>query len=410
LNTATVPRTFTFILAGGKGERLDPLTRDRAKPAVPIGAVHRLIDFTLSNCFNSGLGRVHVLAQHRRESLRACLQGLKNDGSISFLCPAPGHRYRGTADAVFQNLAALEKTDCDLVLILSGDHLYRMDYRRLLDFHVKRGSEITVAATEYASDAASQFGVLETNVESQLIGFEEKPLHPKAIANRPSRSLVNMGVYVFNRSLLADLLSHHGARESAYDFGRNVLPTLVGRRGASVYNFIENGKALGTYWRDVGTVDSYYRSNMELVDQTFESSRNAWPLIRGNGLRPNVSDCQRDSLVADGALIESSAEVIRSVLSSGVHIHHLAHVEDSVLLSGVRVGAGARIVRAVIDENVHVPDAMEIGYESQKDREHGLMTDGGIVAIAANTPLTRRPLERTVMVDGRNARSTKGAR
>jgi len=412
--TAGPSRTFTLILAGGKGERLYPLTQDRAKPAIPIGATHRLIDFTLSNCFNSGLKQIHILTQYCHESLHRYLDafhrplrpGTAQEQFSLSLCPPRSQPYCGTADAVFQNLVALEQSKSDLVLILSGDHVYKMDYRDLLDDHIKSGSEMTVAATECPADRASQFGVLEVDSNSKLIGFNEKPACPATIPNRPFHSLVSMGVYVFNTALLLDLLARDSEENTSHDFGRNIIPRMVGNRTSSVYNFADKGKKWGTYWRDVGTVDSFYRSNMDLLPSSvFKPSDGvAWPLIDSHRLRPADPDCRQDSIVAEGVFIETSAKVRQSVLSNGVQIHGRSRVENSILMANVRVGAGARIRRAIIDESVQVPAGMEIGYDSMRDREYGHISDEGIVVIAANTRLSLRddmqfsaPVERIIV-------------
>jgi glucose-1-phosphate adenylyltransferase len=396
-------RTVTFILAGGQGQRLHPLTRDRAKPAIPFGGIYRLIDFTISNCLNSGFRPIHILTQYRCESLRSHVRALalpippgnNRDEVVVCRCPVSGTRYRGTADAVFQNLPIVENSHADFVLILSGDHVYRMDYRELLRFHVDQGADVTVAGVEYPSSAASQFGILETDSKGCLVGFEEKPNKPKPIFANSSNSLVSMGVYVFNTRALIDVLCDDAQQNTSHDFGKDIIPTLIANRKVSAYNFTEMGLRQGAYWRDVGTVEAYYRVNMELLLSSFfdaYASAN-WRLYGRD--RQCDSECgevrrSSESLVVDSVVPEtvslaSGARVINSVLSPLIRIEHSAEVRNSILLQGVRVGAGARIQRAILDENVRIEDGVEIGYDSNRDREHGFVTESGIVVIPANT-------------------------
>ena len=398
-------RTLTFILAGGQGQRLHPLTRDRAKPAIPFGGIYRLIDFTLSNCLNSGFRRINVLTQYQCESLHSHVRALalrippgnNRDEVLVCRCPVSGKRYRGTADAVFQNLPIVENSRADFVLILSGDHVYKMDYRELLRFHVDHGAEVTIAGVEYPSSAASQFGILEADCKGRLVGFEEKPNKPKPICANSSNSLVSMGVYVFNTRALLDVLCDDAQQNTNHDFGKNIIPTLIANRKVSVYNFTEMGSRQGSYWRDVGTVEAYYRVNMELLLSSFFDAYASvsWPLygldrqvdsefVRAES-RPASGGVVVDSVVPETVSIESGARVIHSVLSPSIQIKNTAEVRNSILLHNVRVGAGARIQRAILDENVRIEDGVEIGYDPNRDREYGFVIESGIVVIPANT-------------------------
>ena len=394
-------RTLSFVLAGGQGERLHPLTRHRAKPAVPIAGVYRLIDFTLSNCVNSGLNRINILTQYQCESLHSYVRALARriqptadrDEVLLCRCPVSGKRYRGTADAVLQNLGVLENTREEFVVILSGDHVYKMDYRELLRFHLDRGADVTLAGVEYPSDDASQFGILETNLKGHLVGFEEKPIRPKPICAKSSNSLVSMGVYVFNSRTLMDVLSDDAQRNTSHDFGKDIIPRLAGAGNVFVYNFTEMGIRHGSYWRDVGTLDAYYRTNMELLLSSFLDPASAsWPLCNRaaqfpQGSRPMAQSQGMviDSVIPETVSIGPGSRIIHSVLSPDVQIENSAEVHNSILLHNVRVGVGARIQRAIIDENVQIEDGVEIGYDFNRDREYGFTTESGIVVIPANT-------------------------
>jgi glucose-1-phosphate adenylyltransferase len=396
-------RTLTFILAGGEGQRLLPLTRDRAKPAVPFGGIYRLIDFTLSNCVNSGFHRINILTQYQSESLHAHVRkwrlrippGVNRDEGPVCQCPVSGKRYRGTADAVFQNLAIVESSRAEFVLILSGDHVYKMDYRELLRFHVDDGADATIAAVEYPSHAASEFGILEMDSRGRLGGFAEKPTKPKPICADSSNSLVSMGVYVFNARALTDVLRGDAQQNTSHDFGKDIIPALIADRKVSVYNFSERGVRYGSHWRDIGTVDAYYRANMEFLLSSFPDTyaSASWPLYALE--RQFDCECREvrrvsklsvvDSVVPEPVSLGPGARIVHSVLSPSIRIESSAEVRDSILLENVRVGARARIQRAILDENVRVEDGVEIGYDSSKDREYGFVTKSGIVVIPANT-------------------------
>jgi glucose-1-phosphate adenylyltransferase len=272
-----------------------------------------------------------------------------------------------------------------------------MDYSELLRFHVGHGADVTLAAVEYPSSAASQFGILETDSEGHLTGFEEKPSQPKPIRGNSSNSLVSMGVYVFNTRTLMDVLFDNARQDMSHDFGKDIIPHLVAARKVSVYNFTEMGTRHGSYWRDVGTVDAYYRVNMELLLNSFFDfyASASWPLCgldRQFDLDPGPPEEHEaskrfalDSVVPETVSIGAGTQVVHSVLSPSVHIESSAEVRNSILLRNVRVGVGARIQRAILDENVRIGDGVEIGYDSKRDRENGLVTEGGIVVIPANT-------------------------
>jgi len=366
-----------FILAGGQGQRLLPLTRDRAKPAVPFGGGHRLIDFTFSNCINSGIRHIRVLTQYHCESLRSYLRALtlhiggkSAAGEVLCLCPVSGKRYRGTADAMYQNIPLIENTEADLVLILSGDHVYRMDYRELVRSHLASGAGVTVAAVEWPLEDAGRFGVFEIDSEGNVTGFQEKPRRVNPLWHRPGSALINMGVYVFSKKILVDALTHDACQATTHDFGKDLIPALVRRKLLSVFDFSRESTRLGSYWRDVGTVESFYRANMDLLVTRFpDPYQNAeWPLY---GLEPvhlseSVSSegeggCIEDSIISRDVSIGPGSRVVHSNLSPGVRVESDVEIRDSVVLGNVYIGAGSRIHRAILDEDVVISPGSQIG-------------------------------------------------
>jgi glucose-1-phosphate adenylyltransferase len=296
---------------------------------------------------------------------------------------------------VFQNISILENTAADTAIILSADHVYKMDYRDLLRFHTERGAAVTLAALEYPCYAASQFGVLETDPEGYATAFEEKPKHPIPIRGRPYDALVSMGAYVFNLGTLVDVLRQDARENTNHDFGKDIIPGLVGSRRVSVYNFTERGTRLGSYWRDIGTLDAYYRMNMELLLNSFFDPYvgAGWPLYgfdASDGRRFGQAGRRATNLaihsgIPEGVLLGSGSQVVHSVLSPGVEIGDSSEVHSSILMHGVQLGAGVRIRRAIIDENVRIGDGVQLGFDMTRDRKHGFLTDSGILVIPADT-------------------------
>jgi len=352
----TLSRTATFLLAGGRGARLAPLTHQRSKPAVPFGD-RSIIDFALLNCLRSNLNHPSIITQYQASHLtkhvrRWWLQqsALGADSTASPVCvPAPQLDYKGTADALFRNLHLLSR-QTEHVLILSADHIYDMDYRELLQFHVERHSDVTLASLVYPAESSRQFGILEVDPLNRVVGFEEKPAHPRELPGHPGRVLANMGVYVFRKDVLIEALRRDADDStSAHDIGRNVFPALVKRNNMAAFRFEDPQTRCPRYWKDVGTLDSYYEASME------------W----------------RDSLPVTHRFKRSG-----SVIAEGVRIHRTAKVIDSILMSGVELGPGARIRRAILDENVHVLAGARLGYESIEDRAFS-RTAKGIVVVPA---------------------------
>ena len=394
--------TLVFLLAGGKGERLYPLTKDRAKPAVPFGSNYRIIDFPLSNCINSGLRRIFVLTQYKSISLDRHIRL-----GWSILSPELGEHitilpaqqrvsddwYRGTADAIFQNIYTLERERSNLVLILAGDHIYKMDYRPMIEFHKSRNAEITVAVMDIPISEAHRFGVLEIDRESRIVSFAEKPKEPRSIPGVPGRALISMGIYLFQtEALVREVIADTKITDSSHDFGRDILPRLI-REGKSVcaFPFQDWREGKGKYWRDVGTLEAYYEASMDLVSVTpqLDLYESTWPIRTYQPPLPPAKTVFRDpdrcgqvldSLIGDGSIV-SGAKVVHSIISSGVFIHSYSEIEDSVIMEGVDIGRHAKIRRAIIDKHVKVPEGFRIGYNLDEDRKRFTVTDTGIVVV-----------------------------
>ncbi len=400
-------RLLTFIMAGGKGERLSPLTKDRAKPAVPFGGVYRIIDFTLSNCINSGIRKIHVLIQYKSISLQRHLRMGWNIfdselGEYIDVIPAQHrtgeHWYLGTADAIYQNLYSIEQERPDLVLVLAGDHVYKMNYAELVAFHQAHQAAVTVGVIEMERERARGFGIVEVGADQRIVGFEEKPQRPKTIPGDPSRCYVSMGIYLFDRDLLGHVLNEDAQRsESTHDFGRDVIPRVARHARVMASIFKDENKKESKYWRDIGTLDAYYEANMDLVQVTplFNLYDRDWPIRTYHEQWPPVKTvfedeatgrmgAALDSLVSNGCII-SGGQVSRSVLSPDVRINSFARVEDSILMEHVEVGRYAKIRRAIIDKDVVIPRHVEIGYHLDDDRKRFHVTDSGIVVVGKGT-------------------------
>jgi glucose-1-phosphate adenylyltransferase len=381
--TTALPGTHAFILAGGRGERLHPLTLSRPKPLLPFGGFFRIIDFTLSNCLNSKLFQVSLLTQYKCEALHAHIRNAwidvwkasgRGDGTLRCLAPASGKRYRGTADAVFQNMPLLDFDRPEFVLVLAGDHVYEIDYRDLIRNHAETGADLTIAAVEYPVTEARHFGVLEADARFQVIGFEEKPTRPRPLPDRPKMALVSMGVYVFKADALFRALFKHCGVQRVFDFGHDVIPEMIRSYQVFAYDFREERLNRPRYWRDIGTVDSYYEACMDLVRPRprFNAMNDGWPLRSAEALR-------RAPCVA------RSAHITQSVVSGGVHIGEDAFVQKCVLMPGAHIGKGVRLHRAIVEENVAVPDGFQAGFDLDHDRATHAVTEGGVVVVG-NSP------------------------
>jgi glucose-1-phosphate adenylyltransferase len=399
------------LLAGGQGERLWPLTRDRAKPAVPFGGTYRIIDITLSNCINSDLRRVFVLTQYKALSLNRHIRQGWSDlvGLGEFIEVIPPqmrvsqHWYRGTADAVFQNIYSIGSERSNYVIILSGDHIYKMNYRRMLQQHVDSGADVTVATIETSpEEAAGSFGVLETDEHWRIIGFQEKPAEPKRSRHNPSKVNASMGIYIFNTQLLIPILIADAEdTSSSHDFGKDVIPRIFPKYRVYAYNFIDENKKEALYWRDVGTLDAYFEANMDLtaVSPVFNLYDKSWPLRTWEQQYPPAkfvfADEQRmgvalDSIVASGSII-SGGRVRNSVVGYDVRVNSYCEIENTIIFNHVNVGRHCRIRNAIIDRHVTLPEHTEIGYDLEADRQRFHVSDGGVAVVVRDESMLEEP-------------------
>lgn len=401
---------LAMILAGGKGERLHPLTIHRAKPAVPFGGIYRIIDFTLSNCINSHIRKIAVLPQYKSLSLDKHLRLAWNlfSGELNeYIISVPPQQrvgdkwYQGTADAIYQNIYMIEKDAPDHVLVLAGDHIYKMDYAEMFRFHKEKGADATVAAIETPRDSATGFGIVEVENDCRIIGFEEKPRNPKHIPGRPDTAFASMGIYLFNTKTLLEYLKTDALQDTAHDFGKNIIPLMMKSSRVCAYNFKDENKKEAKYWRDVGTIDAYWEANMDLVsvDPLLNLYDKAWPIRTYQGQNPPAKfvfaqekkggrlGIALDSIVAHGCIV-SGGRLQNSVLSPNVRINSYSDVRDSILMENVDIGRNCRIKRAIIDKDVTIAPGTEIGYDPAEDRKHYHVTPSGIVVIAKGTEVS----------------------
>jgi glucose-1-phosphate adenylyltransferase len=395
--------TLVIVLAGGVGERLYPLTEDRAKPAVYFGGPYRIIDFTLSNCINSGLRRIFIATQYKSLSLNRHIRMGWNVVSeelgefIEILPPQKrvGERwYLGTADAVFQNLYSITQEESRYVLVLSGDHVYKMDYGKMLRFHAERGAAATIATIEVPGSEAHRFGIVKTDGYDRVTGFHEKPRHLRQAPAAPDVALASMGIYVFDTPVLIKALEEDAARPTAHDFGKDVLPALVNEVPVYAHHFYDENKKASKYWRDIGTLDAYFEANMDLcqVNPEFNLYDPEWPLRTYQPQAPPAkfvfADPGRcgeaiDSIISPGCIV-SGSRVAGCVLGPNVRVHSFCSINESILMPGVRVGRHARIRRAILDRDVFVPRGALIGYDPEEDRRRHTVTERGVVVVTKN--------------------------
>jgi glucose-1-phosphate adenylyltransferase len=396
-----VQKLVAMILAGGKGERLYPLTRDRTKPAVPFGGIYRIIDFTLSNCVNSNIRRIYILTQYKSISLNRHIELgwsiLSNQmGEFIRLIPAQQQLdeswYQGTADAIFQNLYTLQQEQPGIVLILSGDHVYKMDYRKMIDYHIRKNADLTVAVLQINKCFSRHFGVVQIGRDYRVRAFQEKPGDPGTMPDRPECILASMGIYVFKTEVLVRRLIEDFRKEkSSHDFGKDLIPAMVEKDRVFAFNFLTLDTGEPAYWKDVGTLDAYWEANMDLVSVVpqFNLYDTAWPIHTYQGSYPpaktvlaeeNRTGMAINSLVSGGCII-SGGKVLNSLLSPNVRVESLAVVEDSILMDGVSVGERASVRRAIIDKGMRIPSGGKIGYDLDQDRKQFTVTDSGIVVI-----------------------------
>jgi len=405
--------TLGVLLAGGAGERLYPLTRDRAKPAVTFGGIYRIIDITLSNCVNSDLRRVFILTQYKALSLnRHIREGwtvlAREMGEFIEILP-PMKRvsenwYMGTADAVYQNIYSIGSEQPKHVLILSGDHIYKMNYGRMLTQHVESGADVTLATILITPEETSRFGVVEIDRDSRVVGFQEKPKQTEVRSPFNLQMVsASMGIYLFNTDVLIPVLLQDAEDPtSSHDFGHNILPRMADDYRVYAFNFIDENKKEALYWRDVGTLEAYYEANLDIVSVSpvFNLYDEEWPIRTHQRqyppakfvfAEPGRTGTALDSIVSAGCIVSGST-VRNSVLSPDVRVNSYSDVDSSILFSHVNVGRHCRIRKAILDRDVHVPEGTTIGYDTQADRQRYFVTDSGITVVTRDYSLFENPI------------------
>jgi len=391
---------LVMVLAGGVGERLYPLTKERAKPAVYFGGPYRIIDFTLSNCINSGLRRIFIALQYKSLSLSRHLRmgwsvvADELGEFIEILSPQKRvgeHWYLGTADAVYQNLYSILRENPRQLIVLSGDHVYKMDYAKMLRFHRDRKAGVTLAAIEVPTEEANRFGVLQVDGDERLTGFLEKPKHLPA----GQQVLASLGIYIFDMDVLVPALEEDARRNSTHDFGKDIIPGLIQKIPVFAYRFYDENKKSAKYWRDIGTLDAYYDANMDLchVNPDFNLYDPEWPLRTNQVQAPPAKfvfadegrRCGQalDSIISAGCII-SGSRITGSVLCPNVRVHSFCDIDQSILMPGVRVGRHVKIRRAIIDRDVFVPRGALIGFNDEEDRRRHTVSDSGIVVVTTD--------------------------
>jgi glucose-1-phosphate adenylyltransferase len=407
--------TLGVLLAGGAGERLFPLTRDRAKPAVPFGGHYRIIDITLSNCINSGLRKVYILTQYKALSLNRHIRegwtGIvaQELGEFFELLP-PMQRtganwYMGTADAVYQNIYSIGSEQPKYMIILQGDAIYKMNYNRMLQQHKETGAEVTLATLPISPDESIRFGVVEVGKTGDVLGFQEKPTSTSFRSPfNPDSVDASMGIYIFNTEvLLKALIADAEDPDSKHDFGHDILPKMLGKNKMMAYNFVDENKQQALYWRDVGTLDAYYEANMDLcaVSPVFNLYDKSWPIrtrvrqyppAKFVFAEPGRSGMAVDSIITAGVII-SGATVSSSVLSQDVRVNSYTTVDSSIIFSHVNIGRHCRIRRAIIDRHVHIPEGTVIGYDPVEDKKRYFVTPSGLTIVTRDASLFENPVD-----------------
>jgi glucose-1-phosphate adenylyltransferase len=395
--------TLVIVLAGGVGERLYPLTKDRAKPAVYFGGPYRIVDFPLSNCINSGLRRIFIATQYKSLSLnRHIRQGwsVVSEELGEFIEILPPQKrvsdnwYLGTADAVYQNLYSLQREAPRHVIILAGDHVYKMDYAKMLQYHIERGAAATLATLEVPLAEANRFGIVTVDATDRVVAFHEKPSQPAPMPGSTDMTLASMGVYIFETEALVEALEDDARQDTQHDFGRNIIPAMFPKLPVYSYRFYDENQKAAKYWRDIGTLDAYYEANMDLcqVNPEFNLYDPAWPLRTYMPQAPPAKfvfndDDRRgmalDSIISAGCIV-SGSKVVGSVLCPNVRVHSYCTIERSILMPGVRVGRHSRIRNAIIDRDVLIPRGAVIGYHPEEDRRRHTVSENGVVVVTVD--------------------------
>ncbi|MBI4487334.1 MAG: glucose-1-phosphate adenylyltransferase, partial [Acidobacteria bacterium] len=396
--------TLVIVLAGGAGERLHPLTKERAKPAVYFGGPYRIIDFVLSNCINSGLRRIFIATQYKSLSLNRHIRmgwSIVSEELGEFVEILPPqkrvseHWYQGTADAVYQNLYSIIRENPRFLIVLSGDHVYKMDYSRMLRFHQERRAAATLAAIEMPIATGTRFGIVGVSEDDRVTGFQEKPQQPRPIPGSPEFTLGSMGIYIFDTDALVRALEADASQPTTHDFGRDIIPALIHQAPVYAYRFYDENKKASTYWRDIGTLDAYFDANMDLchVNPEFNLYDPEWPLRTYQPQAPPAKfvfaeEGQRcgqalDSIISPGCII-SGSRVAGSVLCPNVRVHSYGTIDQCILMPGVRVGRHARLRRVIVDRDVLIPRGALIGYNHEEDRRRHTVTEQGVVVVTVD--------------------------
>lgn len=399
----TIGDTICILLAGGKGSRLFPLTADRAKPSVPFGGKYRIIDFTLSNCLHSNIRRVLVLIQYKSHSLQKHLRdawAIYNPELGEYITAVPPQMrtgeswYRGTADAIYQNSFLLERSGAKRVLILSGDHIYRMDYAAMLRNHIKQGADLSVACMRVPLSEAHAFGIMSVDDQNRIVDFEEKPENPCSMTNENEFAMASMGIYIFNQDVLLEVLAKDSTdTSSSHDFGNDLLPQLIKSHHVVGYEF---GSSKGRvtqdrYWRDVGTIDSYFNANMDLLSPQppLNLYQESWPIRTYHGQHPparivtapdSTQGDIRNSIIGSGSMV-IGANIIKSILSANVRVEENAHIESCIIFDHVQIGADAKLRGCIVDKHVQIPAGITIGYDKEQDAKRFHISNNGICVI-----------------------------
>jgi glucose-1-phosphate adenylyltransferase len=423
---ALLDDSLVIVLAGGVGERLHPLTRERAKPAVYFGGPYRIIDFALSNCINSGLRRIFIATQYKSLSLNRHIRMGWNVVSeelgefVEILPPqkrVSEHWYQGTADAVYQNLYSIIRENPRPLIVLSGDHVYKMDYARMLRFHQERRAAATLAAIEVPVSEGARFGIIGVDEQDRVTGFQEKPRNAAPIPGSPDLALGSMGVYIFDTDVLIRALEADAVQPTKHDFGKDIIPALIHQTPVYAYRFYDENKKASQYWRDIGTLDAFYEANMDLchVNPEFNLYDPEWPLRTYQPQAPPAKfvfaeeghRCGQalDSVISPGCIVSGST-IRGSVLCPNVRVHSFSYIEQSMLMPGVRVGRHARVRHAIIDRDVLIPRGALIGYNEEEDRKRHTVSDAGVVVVTTDDepligPLSDEALRFEVEADRR---------
>src|SRR5688572_209777 len=423
---------LVILLAGGAGERLSPLTKDRAKPAVYFGGPYRIVDFTLSNCINSGLRRIFIATQYKSLSLNRHVRmgwSVVSEELGEFIeVLAPQKRvsedwYKGTADAVYQNLYSITRENPSHVIVLSGDHVYKMDYSKMLRYHMEKNADATLATIEVPASEGRRFGIVSVDDEERVVDFQEKPTLPVPVPGTQDVALASMGIYIFKADVLIRELENDAARtDTQHDFGKNIIPALIHSAPVFSYRFYDENKKASKYWRDIGTRAAYDEASMDVrqVNPEFNLYAPEWPLRASQPQAPPAKfvfaeegrRCGQalDSIISNGCIV-SGSRVSGSILCPNVRVHSFCDIEQAILMPGVRVGRHARLRRVIVDRDVLIPRGALIGFDAEEDRRRHTVTDGGVVIVTADDdpligPISEEALKAEAEADRGGAAAT----